>query len=68
MHDSLRFLDLSHNLISLFPSQFLIFPKLQTLLLDHNRISSFASFPTCAYVKFDILGSFRIAPKTPKPH
>ena len=45
MHESLRFLDLSHNLISLFPSQLLIFPKLQTLLLDHNRISSFASIP-----------------------
>lgn len=46
MHDSLRFLDLSHNLISVFPSQLLKFPKLQTLLLDHNRISSFALIPT----------------------
>ncbi len=46
MNESLRFLDLSHNLISVFPSQLLKFPKLQTLLLDHNRISSFAHIPT----------------------
>jgi Leucine-rich repeat (LRR) protein len=46
MHESLRFLDLSHNLISLFPSQLLKFPKLQTLLLDHNRISSFEPIST----------------------
>ncbi len=41
-----RFLDLSHNLFSVFPSQLLKFPKLQTLLLDHNRICSFALIPT----------------------
>jgi Leucine-rich repeat (LRR) protein len=45
MHECLQFLDLSHNLISVFPSQLLKFPKLKTLLMDHNRISSFAHFP-----------------------
>jgi Leucine-rich repeat (LRR) protein len=42
MHESLRFLDLSHNLINVFPSQLLMFPNLQSLILDHNRISTFA--------------------------
>ena len=39
MHESHRFLDLSHNLFSLFPSQ------------DHNRISSFASSPITDGIK-----------------
>jgi Leucine-rich repeat (LRR) protein len=45
MHESLQFLDLSHNLISAFPSQLLKFPKLKTLLMDHNRINSFVQIP-----------------------
>jgi Leucine-rich repeat (LRR) protein len=45
MHDCLQYFDLSHNLISVFPSQLLKFPKLKTLLIDHNRISSFAQIP-----------------------
>lgn len=48
MHESLQFLDLSHNLISVFPSQLLTFPKLKIFLVDHNRISSFAQITaTC---------------------
>jgi Leucine-rich repeat (LRR) protein len=46
MHNSLRFLDLSHNQIIMFPTQLLKFPNLQTLLLDHNRISKFAQIPS----------------------
>ena len=48
MHESLQFLDLSHNFISVFPSQLLTFPKLKIFLVDHNRISSFAQIAaTC---------------------
>ena len=46
MHDSLRFLDLSHNQLIMFPTMLLKCPNLQTLLLDHNRISSFSQIPS----------------------